>query len=41
MAKRDIDPVLQQLVRAINESGHATTPISVSVHGTLPTGDNP
>jgi hypothetical protein len=38
MAKRDIDPVLQQLVRAINESGHATAPISVSVHGTVLTG---
>ncbi len=38
MAKRDIDPVLRQLVRAINESGHATAPISVSVHGTVLTG---
>jgi len=38
MAKRDIDPVLQQLVRAINESEHATAPISVSVHGTVLTG---
>jgi hypothetical protein len=38
MAKRDIDPVLQQLVRAINESGRATAPISVSVHGTVLTG---
>ena len=38
MAKRDIDPVLQQLVRAINESGHATAPITVSVHGTVLTG---
>ncbi len=35
MAKRNIDPVLQQLVRAINESGHAATPITVSVHGTM------
>jgi hypothetical protein len=26
MAKHDIDPVLQQLVRAINESGHAARP---------------
>jgi hypothetical protein len=38
MAKRDIDPVLQQLVRAINESGHAAAPITVSVHGTVLTG---
>ncbi len=38
MAKSDINPVLQQLVRAINESGHATAPISVSVHGTVLTG---
>jgi len=38
MAKRNIDPVLQQLVRAINESGHAVTPITVSVHGTVLTG---
>jgi hypothetical protein len=38
MARRDIDPVLQQLVRAINESGHAAAPITVSVHGTVLTG---
>jgi hypothetical protein len=38
MAKRNIDPVLQQLVRAINESGHAAAAITVSVHGTLLTG---
>jgi len=38
MAKRDIDPVLQQLVRAINESGHAAAPIIMSVHGTVLTG---
>jgi hypothetical protein len=38
MAKRNIDPVLQQLVRAINESGRAATPITVSVHGTMLTG---
>jgi hypothetical protein len=38
MAKHDIDPVLQQLVRAINESGHAAAPITVSVHGTVLTG---
>jgi hypothetical protein len=35
MAKHDIDPVLKQLVRAINESGQAAVPISVSVHGTM------
>jgi hypothetical protein len=35
MARHDIDPVLQQLVRAINESGQAAVPVSVSVHGTL------
>lgn len=38
MARHDIDPVLQQLVRAINESGQAAVPVSVSVHGTLLTG---
>jgi len=38
MAKHDVDPVLQQLVRAINESGHAAAPITVSVHGTVLTG---
>ena len=35
MARHDIDPVLQQLVRAINESGQAAVPVSVSVHGTM------
>jgi hypothetical protein len=35
MAKRDIDPVLQQLAQAINESGQAAAPITVSVHGTV------
>jgi hypothetical protein len=35
MAKRDIDPVLQQLAQAINESGQATAPITVAVHGTV------
>jgi hypothetical protein len=34
MARHDIDPVLQQLVRAINESGQAAVPVTVSVHGT-------
>ena len=35
MAKRDIDPVLQQLAQAINESGQAAAPITVAVHGTI------
>ena len=38
MAKHHIDPVLQQLVRAINESRHAAAPITVWVHGTVLTG---
>jgi hypothetical protein len=38
MAKYDIDPVLHQLVQAINESGQAATPITVSVRGTVLTG---
>jgi hypothetical protein len=38
MAKHDNDPVLQQLVHAINESGQAAVPITVSVHGTMLTG---
>jgi len=38
MAKHDIDPVLQQLVRAINESGQAAVPVTISVHGTALTG---
>ena len=35
MAKHDIDPVLQHLVHAINESGPTAAPIVVSVHGTV------
>jgi hypothetical protein len=35
MARHDIDPVLQQLVRAINESGQAAVPVAVSVHGAM------
>jgi hypothetical protein len=35
MPKHDIDPVLQQLVHAINESVQAAAPIVVSVHGTM------
>ena len=38
MAKHDVDPVLQQLVRAVNESGQAAVPVTVSVHGTKLTG---
>lgn len=39
MAKHDSDPVLQQLVRAIDESGRAAAPVTVSVHGTVLAGD--
>jgi hypothetical protein len=35
MAKHDTDPVLRRLVHAINESGQAAVPVTVSVHGTL------
>ena len=35
MAKYDIDPVLQQLAQAVNDSGQAAAPIMVSVHGTV------
>ena len=38
MARHDTDPVLRQLVRAINESGQAAVPVTVSVHGTQLTG---
>ena len=38
MAKHDTDPVLQQLVHAINESGQAAVPVTISVHGTQLTG---
>ena len=38
MARHDVDPVLQQLVRAINESGQAAVPVTVSVHGMALTG---
>jgi hypothetical protein len=39
MARHDIDPVLQQLVRAIDESGQAAAPVTVSVRGTVLAGD--
>jgi hypothetical protein len=35
MAKHDTDPVLRQLVHAINESGQASVPVTVSVRGTI------
>jgi len=38
MAKHDVDPVLRQLVRAVNESGQAAVPVVVSVRGTTLTG---
>jgi hypothetical protein len=38
MAKHDIDPVLGQLVHAVNESGQARVPVTVSAHGTVLTG---
>jgi hypothetical protein len=38
MAKHDTDPVLEQLVRAVNDSGQARVPVTVSVHGTAVTG---
>jgi hypothetical protein len=38
MARHDVDPVLRQLVRAVNESGQAAVPVTVSLHGTTLTG---
>lgn len=38
MAKHGSDPVLHELVRAVNESGQARVPVTVSVHGTTVTG---
>jgi len=38
MARHDVDPVLRQLVRAVNESGQAAVPVTVSMHGTTLTG---
>jgi hypothetical protein len=38
MAKHTTDPVLQQLVRAVNESGRARVPLTVSAHGREITG---
>ena len=38
MAKRDVNPFLRQLVRAVNASGQAAVPVTVTVHGTMLTG---
>jgi hypothetical protein len=38
MAKHDADPVLRQLVHAVNESGQARAPVTVSAHGQVLTG---
>jgi hypothetical protein len=38
MAKHDIDPVLRELVRSINQSGQAAVPVTVSAHGSVLTG---
>lgn len=38
MGKHNTDPVLEQLVRAVNESGQSTVPVTVSAHGTVVTG---
>lgn len=38
MPKLGADPVLRQLVHAVNESGQTRVPVTVSAHGTLVTG---
>jgi hypothetical protein len=38
MAKHDVDPVLRQLVHAVNESGQAGVPVTVSAGGSVLTG---
>ena len=38
MARHDTDPVLGQLVRAVNESGQARVPLTVTAHGTTVAG---
>jgi hypothetical protein len=35
MAKHDVDPVFRELVRSVNESGHAVVPVVLTVHGTV------
>lgn len=39
MAKRVADPVLQQLVHAIDESGHASVPVTLGLHGMMLSGE--
>ena len=38
MARHDTDPVLGQLVHAVNESGQTRVPVTVSARGTVLTG---
>lgn len=38
MAKHGTDPVLHELVRAVNDSGQARVPVTVSAHGMMVTG---
>jgi hypothetical protein len=38
MAKHDIDPVLRELVRSVNQSGQAAVPVTVSARGSVLTG---
>lgn len=38
MARHDTDPVLAQLVRAVNHSGQAQVPVTVTAHGTTMSG---
>jgi hypothetical protein len=33
MAKHDLDPVLRELIRSVNETPRSAVPVSVSVHG--------
>lgn len=39
MAKHVSDPVLQQLVHAVDESGHATVPVTIALHGMTLSGE--
>ena len=38
MAKHDIDPVLERLVHAVNESGQGRVPVTVTAHGAVLSG---
>jgi hypothetical protein len=38
MARHGTDPVLAQLVRAVNESGQARVPLTVTAHGAMVSG---